>query len=119
MEKEIIENNKLIADFMNSEAMFLNTAINPYGAYHRMKSGHQGYEPLKYHKEWNWLMPVVEKIETMDYGIKMCRKVVEIYIDSTKENIIKTKESCRIDSLYEAIIEFIKYYNDKETNITK
>jgi len=66
---------------------------------------------LKYDKSWDWLMPVVEKIETMDYGFKMCRKVVEVYVDSTKEVILKTKESCRMESLFKAVVEFINWYN--------
>jgi hypothetical protein len=68
---------------------------------------------LKYHSSWDWLMPVVEKIEKMDYGFKMCRKVVEVYVDSTKEVILKTKESCRFESLFKAVVEFIKWYNEK------
>jgi hypothetical protein len=65
---------------------------------------------LRYDFDFNWAMKVVHKIEKMDYGFKMCRKVVEIYIDSTKEVIIRTKESCRIDSLFKAIVEFVKWY---------
>lgn len=64
----------------------------------------------KYHSSWDWLIPVVEQIEKGNYGFKMCRKVVEVYIDDTKEVIIKVKEQSRIESLYKAVIQFIQWY---------
>lgn len=63
------------------------------------------------YNDWNHIQSVVEKIETMDYGIKMCRKVVEIYVDSTKEQLFHVKKANRKESLKKAIILFINYYN--------
>jgi hypothetical protein len=57
--------------------------------------------------DYNWLMPVVEKIEQGNYGFKMCRKVVEIYFDDTKAVILRTKEKSRLESLYKAVVEFM------------
>ena len=47
MEKKIIENNKLIAEFMQ-DTIALNC----------LASG----QDLEYHSSWDWLMPVIEKI---------------------------------------------------------
>ncbi len=58
-------------------------------------------------------MPVVEKIEKDNYGFKMCRKVVEVYVDSTKVVLIHKKEKSRIESLYAAVIDFIQWYNQQ------
>lgn len=66
-------------------------------------------DTLPYDSDLNYLTSVVEKIETGNYGFKMCRKVVEVYFDDTKEVILKTKESCRKDSLFKAVVEFIKW----------
>jgi len=117
MTKEpITENDRLIAEFMGlridsfpdkSDWWFVDAPNNFDSIYHNEN------ESL-FSSDYNWLMPVVEKIEKMDYGFKMCRKVVEVYIDSTKETIIKTKESCRIDSLYKAVVEFIKLHNEQK-----
>ncbi len=79
------------------------------------------FEPLQechlnYHASWGWLIPVVEKIEKMDFGFKMCRKVVEVYRDSTKEVILKTKEDCRLNSLYSAVLQFLEWYNSQQVN---
>lgn len=67
-----------------------------------------------YDKHWDSLIPVVEKIEKGNYGFKMCRKVVEVYIDDTKEVIIRVKEKNRLQSCYKAVIEFVKYHNNLE-----
>lgn len=71
------------------------------------------YPSRYYDSSWQDLMPVVLNIESMDYGFKICRKVVEVYIDSTKETIIHKKETSKIESLYQAVVEFIEYYNNK------
>jgi len=64
-----------------------------------------------FHQDWNELIKVVERIEVGNFGIKMCRKVVEIYYDDTKEVILKVKESSRTTSAYTAIIQFIDWHN--------
>jgi hypothetical protein len=67
----MVETNKLIALFMGFED---ESRILGGGQRMRKKTewkyGCQQYEQynydqLKYHLEWNWLMPVVEKIETL------------------------------------------------------
>lgn len=75
---------------------------------------------LKYHESWDWLMPVVEKIEGLTDGIYQvdilqegcqikCR--CKYFIDKTvgKLPIGTTK----IESVWLAIIEFIKLHNNK------
>lgn len=69
------------------------------------------FEEARYHDRWDWIMPIVEKIERGNYGFKMCRKVVEIYWDDSKELILKRKEKSRIESLWIAIVDFIQWYN--------
>ncbi len=102
-ETEILEGNKLIRVFMvgfvEGDSFWIGDDANEYS------------DEIKYHKSWNWIMPVIEKIETMDYGFKMCRKVVEVYVDSTKSVIVKTKEASRMESLFKAVVEFINLYN--------
>jgi hypothetical protein len=105
-QKEVINGNKLIAEFdgwkYSKSGKTVRKTANPNSPY-RLKD-------IQYHSSWAWLMPVVEKIEKEDFGFKMCRKVVEVYRDSTKEVILKTKQSCRLDSLYAAVVAFIKWH---------
>jgi hypothetical protein len=103
--EEVEAGNRLIAEFMGTKIGEDKYSWRP-GCVEPLQEHH-----LAYHKQWGWLMPVVEKIEKEDFGFKMCRKVVEVYCDSTKEIILKTKESCRLDSLYKAVVQFITWYN--------
>lgn len=64
-----IENNKLIAEFMSSvydekEKLYYFSSIS-------LKSGKNYFNQfeLKFDTDWNWLMEVVEKIETTSYDV--------------------------------------------------
>lgn len=64
---------------------------------------------FKYHKDWNWLMPVVEKINN---DISNYHK--SIYILEQKDcfwdlKIISTKET-----VFKAVVDFIKWYNENK-----
>ena len=78
------ENNELIAEFMGVDPIDIDYAIDEYGK-------------LKYHLSWDWLMPVVEKIEQVHEGVP--------------QELIKLSLFSTIDEVYNAIIEFIKWYN--------
>jgi hypothetical protein len=113
---QIEQSNKLIAEFMGFT--YVNDAPEdfPHGYYTHEEGNWFTVDEFGYHLSYNWLMEVVEKIETMDYGFKICRKVVEVYIDSTKENIIYCKENSKLESLYKAVVEFIIWYNENKQN---
>jgi len=76
-----MNNNKLIAEFMGYEV-------------------HPVYEDerhdLQYHTSWDWLMPVVEKIEQVNEGVP--HQLLNISLFSS------------IDEVYQAVIEFIESY---------
>lgn len=104
--------NRVIAEFMGGKPDIINHARD------RMRfeypiNGQYSFtkKELKYNSDHNWLISVVEKAEVMDYGFKMCRKRVDVYIDSTKETIINVKLNSRIESLHRAVYEFILWYN--------
>lgn len=77
---------------------------------------------LKYHSSWDWLMPVIEKIESLDY-IDYCQ------IQSTKtlggvfystyisKTFNTTSYESKIKSVYNAVIKAINYHNEREQNI--
>lgn len=86
---------------------------------------------LNYHKDWNWLMPVVEKIENLPsrtlQGTYYLGNEVKIYkaintnthyceINLVKESgyrivSIQFNKESKIKSVYDACLEFIKWYN--------
>jgi hypothetical protein len=59
-------------------------------------------EEMKYHTSWDWLMPVVEKIKDMGYDQQLDNIDNVLTCDLRKEN------------LYNAVVEFIKFYNQNK-----
>ena len=109
-----IENNKIIAEF-------LNVKIHPCETIEKFKflpmeerGLYNGYfvEDLKYHEDWNWLMEVVEKIESLGYRIEIVKHICRIYL-SNKETIIISENTPKIEAVNIACVEFIKWYNNQ------
>ena len=96
--KEIIENNKLIAEFMKNRC----------------------YETLKYHSSWDWLMSVVEKIELLEingypyiFTMTTCNIFIEnpMILDDSYIVQIERTENMMVD-IYSAVNDFIKWFNN-------
>ena len=111
-EQEIIKDNKLIANFYNLQVIGneIDVPFRPNLQCFRENE-------LKYHSSWDWLMPVVLKINTMDnfdYSVKIF--TMDCQIENSKGEIIARCE-CKynpdelINSVWEAVVEFIKWYN--------
>jgi len=103
------ENNKIIAEFMKIDVSFDGRfSINPMTRY-------GCWEIMKYHSDWNWLMEVVEKIESKcnNLGFQISAKFVHIRVNNNL-TISSGVKSNRINAVYSACIEFIKSYNKRE-----
>lgn len=112
------ENNKLIAEFMGLQKSLMTTR-NPHEGlvsdgtawvlYGVDKYKHLFRdEELEYHTSWDWLMPVVEKIE--DEGVEIVTTNGECVISHNDYYKLTTGKS-RFGVTYEAVVEFIKWYN--------
>ncbi|KKN20939.1 hypothetical protein LCGC14_0930500 [marine sediment metagenome] len=142
-DKEILKNNKLIAEFMgyrDGHAPCFFT--NPYKCtcdYHKTHGEYddddeEDDEP-KYNSSWDWLMPVVEKIEKLGVSTNIHYysgvKVSEFTMDIPKRLSIEghgssflgykmeygnsnNSKQTKIEAVYEIVIKFIKWYNDEE-----
>lgn len=100
-----IESNKLIAEFMGFEQYEIKGKSNGYKVVLK-----QGFVPaetcaasLQFHTSWDWLMPVVEKINS------------DIHYNESKEyrHLMSLKITTNIKVLYKAIVEFIKWYSQQ------
>tara|TARA_R100001086_G_scaffold131067_1_gene68029 strand:+ start:37 stop:327 length:291 start_codon:yes stop_codon:yes gene_type:complete len=91
------DNNKLIAEFMG-------ITPNEAGVYHISKYKAYDVLHLSYHKSWDWLMPVVEKIS--DIKSWSLNATLEWLSESQDMDGLYTKED-----VYEAVVEFINQYN--------
>tara|TARA_R100000900_G_C3333803_1_gene163896 strand:+ start:917 stop:1204 length:288 start_codon:yes stop_codon:yes gene_type:complete len=88
------ENNKLIAEFMGIVYPKLNNVIVIDNVVIKE-------DELQYHLSWDWLMPVVEKIE--EYLSANVGKVG--YFD-------ECLSSNDLDIRYNAVVEFINQHNE-------
>ena len=111
------ENNKLIAEFMDWEihpTMFQKMQKKSIKQGFRKLSDFVFIKDLAYHSDWNWLMEVVEKIESLDHWIEISGGLQNICligsINSSCESFKVVAES-KIKALYKACVEFIKWYN--------
>jgi len=136
-EKEIIQGNSLIVEFMGSKVQS-DLTCKPYPSklpywamrlynFDTMKIG--GYE---YHESFDWLMPVVEKIESLatDHIDKIYVSIngkscmiwnyydpVEVIrtIGSGSTYKIKKVAETKLLATYEAVVDFVKWYNTLNT----
>lgn len=141
--KEIIEGNRLIAEFMGASvkrfvALDKLSVFWPDNHSNRPTYNGAGLETYVYHSSWDWLMPVVEKIEETtfkglqneyvpftDNPFTICfnYKSAKITIDNDfklhlihgyglifKEHFAETK----IQAGWLAVVEFIKWYNQNK-----
>ena len=126
-----INNNKLIAEFMGykqstSKEAGANLVNNVYEwylkdvGYYYINGDYHREDYLLFHLDWNWLMKVVEKIESFEdnnrcakYNINIEQSFVEIIDKNTDDTIVETDAETKIEATYNAVIEFIKYYNNE------
>ena len=100
MQQEIIEGNKLIAEFMGHGGGISDEWNN---------------KAAPYNLEWFWLMNAVEKIKDIDNEaniedaalLDMFKKEHE----GTGDNIFETSIFCHLEEVYNRVIVFIKWYN--------
>lgn len=112
------ETNKLIAEFMGYESY----KFRGYTMFVYEKNNHRADIDLHYHTSWDWLMPVVDKIEDIRFDNEDKNSFVSHHkydvdtrgigctITDVQEGKVVGYGDCatKRDSTYQAIIEFIK-----------
>lgn len=96
---ELLEKQQdLIDDFMGRE-------------HWRMAPNH---EWRSYHNDWNLLMPVVEKIETLGFNVNIVSIWCDVERKTMKVDLITEADGeTKIQATYKAVVEFIKWYNNQ------
>lgn len=102
-----MRDNKLIAEFMGVDQVDIDTWL-------------ETNSNLKYHTSWDWLMPVVEKIESLGYSYD--RINADVFINNQNgENVIPNpmdeNTMTMIEKTYYVVGEFIKQYNRTDGRI--
>jgi hypothetical protein len=107
------ENNKLIAEFMGLKptpirAGLYGLAKSPWVAVtgeNPEKVMEQFCKSTKYHDSWDWLMPVILKMNNTEEWEKFEISHLSICLVSVD-----------LEASYDEVIRFIKWYNDKQVN---
>lgn len=96
------EDNKLIAEFMG----YTHQSDSAF------KDENGFWNDFEVFETWDWLMPVVEKIEGLDYFC-MINRWTSVYTGSDGDRIqITTVEGkSKLQNTLEAVVKFIKWYN--------
>lgn len=127
-----IDNNKLIAEFMGykqsgKKEVGANLVDDTYHwylkdvGYYYINGGWHAEDYLLFHLDWNWLMSVVDRIESMSYVkgrryyLSVDKSHVQIRIDRMNYQPYSKWGSSndKLKATYKAVIEFIKYYNNE------
>ena len=98
---DLESSNRLIAEFMLPHSAFLTE-----------ESGFPA-KKLEYHSSYDWLMPVLEKIQSLNYVYEICNGACRIKIPTDRGWWL---EETTIKSVFSAVVEFIKWYNSNEKN---
>ena len=118
------ENNRLIAEFMGA------TLTKDLQIMYPVFEGDSSYvKDLKYHSNWNWLMEVVEKIESIKdsyhgrFGVYISANSCTIQSTNFRpdkpipnpphyyDNIVL---NTKIESTYYLVLNFINFYNKQK-----
>ena len=107
--------NELIAEFMGL-LVFPNTEEMQAYPLDKLIEWVYPYQ-IKYYESWDWLMPVVEKIDNLNDGkyIVTIEPMITIISNMGEAPIVEIPFSNRLQNTYKAVVEFIKWYNLQET----
>ncbi len=101
-----MDDNELIADFMD-----IAHPKEHYGRHRFNICG--GFVPassLKYHESWDWLMPVVQKI---DQCYSLVGGLTNDYIREYEKVEGMLTNEYDITQTYRAVVDFIKWHNSQ------
>jgi len=144
----IEESNRKIAEFMEVKCRFVNlshlndrsfymishetrpSGYNPHGIFYTEESCFNAFiRNAEYHTNWNWLMEVVEKIETIEsphhghFGVHISSNGCDIQGTNLWKDIQNLDEygavymsdpnailNTKLDSTYYNVVKFIEWY---------
>jgi len=110
-----MNDNELIAEFLGCKGTISN--LPQFGYMTTSGDWKDEFTPneLKFHKNWNWLMEVVEKIEGLNYSLEINKQEELDYqcLITQKNNIIIQKfNQIKIQAVYQAVVEFINQFKN-------
>jgi hypothetical protein len=113
-QEEIVKGNKLISEFMGYRINFQDDI--PFVTLDKILFDE--YVAVsnwaKYNSSWDWLMPVVERIESFGYYFFMFpnnESHISKYTSIVGKSISQIQLTSKLESVWYVVVEFIKWYN--------
>ena len=108
-------NNNLIAEFLG----YIDNGCSEEGFLIDPKTNYDVcIDSLQFHTDWNWLMQVVEKIESLDGHLHICDNDVFVHFPKRIKGCVRINgeslKLSKIEAVYNACVEFIKWYNENK-----
>ena len=116
--------NELIAEFMGVKHK-QDPFVKSKKLFWHYKEAYSMSESLNFDTSWDWLMPVVEKIAKLNYGVSITTwpkewdaPIVGVQVmihDNGDDGPVIERHSepeQMITSIYKVVVEFIKWYNE-------
>jgi len=133
-QEEILEGNKLIAKFIGLEphSMFPDEYTAPFGfewmsvymncnfQYEREYHKDIIIESfMKFHNDWNWLIPVIAKIYSIDDYLINSENECNYFFEAGiyQDDLVYGITTNDIKITFDRVIEFIKWYNAQSTEL--
>lgn len=117
---EITEGNQLIAEFMgitDDKGWYDGFLIDKAGLPFSCGAMGNGTRKLNFNSSWDWLMPVVEKIENSGFDVNVkgisC-SINRILETKTIIQFVCGERSKKIELVWLVVVEFIKWYNENK-----
>ena len=116
--EEILEGNKLIAEFIGD---YFDTGLEP--SYYIRYNQEYKLEDSQFHSSWDWIMPVVDKINAMGKAYSFA--IFKTYVSLTVEKggkVFKdfsfayseyiTAEQTGKEAAFKLLVKFVKWENE-------
>ena len=116
-DSEVCDGNILIAEFMGGKEWLLKTHWK--GIY--SIEYHQWFpSELNFHSSWDWLMPVIQKIEaTKNYGVRVQITTdgtsIILYLKEGTKSFDYSAKNSKIESVWLSVTTFIKWHNSQNS----
>lgn len=108
------EKNRMIAEFIGH----VRSGFNGELVFNTETREEFEVEQLKYHTSWDWLMPVVEKIEILGYHVETTTTLIGIRNPKHNKDFyvvgVNIENLSKIEASYNAVIQFIEWYNENK-----
>lgn len=122
------ETDKLIAAFLgvtpDEKGFYNGYELHKAGLPFSYGAEGNGTDDLKFNRSWDWLMPIVDKVEGLSlsdqhhsFYVGISSVSTSVYVRDKQNNPTQIEAipvtNSKIEATYRAVVQFIQYYNQQ------